>query len=116
MQGPAQDLHSGSYGGAVVNPAMALARILATMHDEPGKVTIAGSYDDVKPFPPNVIAGMRELPFDEESFRKEVGETAYRSLLPEGQKPPVELNAATMEKFRPLMEPHYLRERPEFRA
>ena len=36
VQGPAQDLHSGSYGGAVVNPAMALARILATMHDARG--------------------------------------------------------------------------------
>jgi acetylornithine deacetylase/succinyl-diaminopimelate desuccinylase-like protein len=76
VRGPAQDLHSGSYGGAVVNPAMALARILATMHDETGKVTIAGFYDDVKPFPPNVIAGMRDLPFDEESFRKETGAPA----------------------------------------
>lgn len=73
VRGPAQDLHSGSYGGAVVNPAMALARILATMHDASGKILIDGFYDDVKPFPPAVIAGMRELPFDEEHFRQEVG-------------------------------------------
>lgn len=76
VRGPATDLHSGSYGGAVVNPAMALARILATMHDANGKVTIDGFYDDVKPFPPNVIAGMRDLPFNEDDFRKEVGATA----------------------------------------
>jgi acetylornithine deacetylase/succinyl-diaminopimelate desuccinylase-like protein len=73
VRGPAQDLHSGSYGGAVVNPAMALARILATMHDATGKILIDGFYDDVKPFPPAVIAGMRDLPFDEEHFRQEVG-------------------------------------------
>src|SRR5204862_7621187 len=48
--GPATDLHSGSYGGAVVNPAMALARILATMHDADGRVTIPGFYDDVRPW------------------------------------------------------------------
>jgi acetylornithine deacetylase/succinyl-diaminopimelate desuccinylase-like protein len=76
VRGPASDLHSGSYGGAVVNPAMALARILATMHDADGKVAIAGFYDDVRPFPPAVIAGMRKLPFDEEHFRKEVGASA----------------------------------------
>ena len=76
VRGPASDLHSGSYGGAVVNPAMALARILATMHDENGKVAIPGFYDAVRPFPPAVIAGMRKLPFDEEQFRQEVGAPA----------------------------------------
>ncbi len=76
VRGPAQDLHSGSYGGAVVNPAMALARILATMHDANGTIMIDGFYDDVLPFPPDVIAGMRKLPFDEENFRKEVGATS----------------------------------------
>lgn len=73
VRGPASDLHSGSYGGAVVNPAMALARILATMHDADGHVVIPGFYDAVRAFPPNVIAGMRKLPFDEEHFRQEVG-------------------------------------------
>ncbi len=76
VQGPAGDLHSGSYGGAVVNPAMALARILATMHDETGKVAIPGFYDDVRPFPDAVRAQMRGLPFDEEHFRAETGAPA----------------------------------------
>jgi acetylornithine deacetylase/succinyl-diaminopimelate desuccinylase-like protein len=76
VQGPAVDLHSGSYGGAVVNPAMALARILATMHDESGKVAIPGFYDAVRPFPDAVRAQMRSLPFDEEHFRAETGAPA----------------------------------------
>ena len=51
VQGPAQDLHSGSYGGAVVNPAMALARILATFHDADGRIAIPGFYDKVREWP-----------------------------------------------------------------
>lgn len=98
VRGPATDLHSGSYGGAVVNPAMALARILATMHDENGKVAIGGFYDDVKPFPPAVIAGMRDLPFSEEGFRKEVGapalgyESQYSVLEKLWTRPTCEVN------------------------
>ena len=76
MQGPSGDLHSGSYGGAVVNPAMALARILATMHDDQERIAIPGFYDQVRPFPDAVRDGMRALPFDEEHFREEVGAPA----------------------------------------
>ena len=49
LHGPARDLHSGVFGGAVENPAMALARLLARMRDDRGRVTIPGFYDDVKP-------------------------------------------------------------------
>ena len=76
VQGPAQDLHSGSYGGAVVNPAMALARILATMHDAEGRVAIPGFYDAVDEWPAAVREQMRGLPFDEEHFRAEAGSPA----------------------------------------
>jgi acetylornithine deacetylase/succinyl-diaminopimelate desuccinylase-like protein len=76
VQGPAQDLHSGSYGGAVVNPAMALARILATMHDADGRVAIPGFYDAVRDWPAQVREQMRTLPFDEETFRAETGAVA----------------------------------------
>lgn len=51
-----------------------------------------------------------------DSFRHEIGDISYRSLLPENQKPPAELNATTMAQFRPLMEAHYVRKRPVFRA
>jgi aminobenzoyl-glutamate utilization protein B len=50
------------------------------------------------------------------SFKEELGGTEYRSLLPPGQKPPVTLNRATMDKFRPLMATHYLKEKPQFMA
>jgi acetylornithine deacetylase/succinyl-diaminopimelate desuccinylase-like protein len=76
VQGPAVDLHSGSYGGAVPNPAMALARILATLHDETGRIAIPGFYDAVRRFPDAVRAQMRALPFDEEHFRVEAGSPA----------------------------------------
>ena len=76
VTGPSSDLHSGMYGGAVVNPAAALARIIASMHDDKGHVTIDGFYDDVSPFSKDVIDGMRTLPFNDESFRKETGATA----------------------------------------
>jgi acetylornithine deacetylase/succinyl-diaminopimelate desuccinylase-like protein len=76
VQGPATDLHSGSYGGAVVNPAMALARILATFHDDAGRIAIPGFYDQVRAWPEAVREGMRGLPFDESHFREEVGAPA----------------------------------------
>lgn len=76
VQGPAQDLHSGSYGGAVVNPAMALARILATFHDAEGRIAIPGFYDDVREWPANVRTQMQGLPFDDEHFRAEAGSPA----------------------------------------
>ena len=76
VQGPSSDLHSGMYGGAVVNPAMALARILATMHDSSGHVAIQGFYDAVRAFPAEVLAGMRALPFDEATFTRDLGVNA----------------------------------------
>ncbi len=76
VRGSTSDLHSGMYGGAVVNPAMALARILSTLHDDNGRVAIAGFYDAVQAWPESVRAQMRTLPFNEEHFRDEVGAPA----------------------------------------
>src|SRR5690606_10978847 len=75
VEGPSQDLHSGSYGGAVVNPANALARIIASFHDENGRVAIEGFYDDVAAAP-EFADRIRALPFDDEAFRAEVGAPA----------------------------------------
>jgi acetylornithine deacetylase/succinyl-diaminopimelate desuccinylase-like protein len=71
--GPSTDLHSGSYGGAVVNPAMALARILATMHDADGRIAIRGFYDDVVEWTSAEREALRALPFADEAFRHETG-------------------------------------------
>lgn len=76
VAGPAQDLHSGSYGGAVVNPAMALARILSTMHDAKGRVAIAKFYDKVRKWPAKERAAIRKLPFKEKNFLRETGAPA----------------------------------------
>jgi len=73
VQGPRADLHSGAYGGAVVNPAMVLARILATMHDDNGHIAIGGFYDSVREWTPEVREQLLKLPFEEEHFRQETG-------------------------------------------
>ena len=98
VQGPAQDLHSGSYGGAVMNPAMALARILSTFHDADGRVTIDGFHDDVAVWPQHVRDQMRTLPFDDEHFRAETGspalagEKGYTTLEKLWTRPTCEVN------------------------
>ena len=73
VQGAKGDLHSGSYGGAVVNPAMALARILATFHDAKGHIAIQGFYDKVREWPAKVREQMRSLPFNDKTLMEETG-------------------------------------------
>lgn len=96
--GPAQDLHSGSYGGAVVNPAMALARILSTMHDVKGRITIKGFYDKVRKWPAKERASIRKLPFKEKGFLHETGapalagEEGYSTLERIWSRPTCEVN------------------------
>lgn len=69
------DLHSGSYGGAVANPATALARIIASFHDDKGHITIPGFYDDVQAAP-EFVAQIRSLPFDNAEYRERTGAPA----------------------------------------
>jgi len=73
VKGPSVDLHSGAYGGAVANPATALAKIVASLHDEKGHVAIEGFYDSVREWPAEVRKQMSELPFEEDTFLKETG-------------------------------------------
>jgi acetylornithine deacetylase/succinyl-diaminopimelate desuccinylase-like protein len=76
VRGPQSDLHSGSYGGAVVNPAGALASILAKLKDESGRVLVPGFYDDVKALTEREREALSSLPFTEEELRAEVGAPA----------------------------------------
>jgi acetylornithine deacetylase/succinyl-diaminopimelate desuccinylase-like protein len=98
VQGPAGDLHSGSYGGAVANPAMALARILATMHDANGHVAIEGFYDRVQDWGDAARKEIAALPFDEKSFLAETGspaafgEKGYTTLERLWSRPTCEVN------------------------
>jgi acetylornithine deacetylase/succinyl-diaminopimelate desuccinylase-like protein len=75
VQGPKVDLHSGAYGGAVVNPANALAGIIAGLKDEAGRVTIPGFYDRVRELTAQERESLAMLPFEEEDLREEVGAT-----------------------------------------
>lgn len=61
IQGPPHDLHSGRYGGAVSNPAHHLARIIASLHDESGRVLIPGFYDDAIPMTDRQTRHMNQL-------------------------------------------------------
>jgi acetylornithine deacetylase/succinyl-diaminopimelate desuccinylase-like protein len=98
VQGPKGDLHSGSYGGAVVNPAMALARILATFHDEKGHIAIPGFYKKVRQWDPRIRKQMRSLPFDDRTLMKETGvdalggEKGYTTLEKLWIRPTCEVN------------------------
>jgi acetylornithine deacetylase/succinyl-diaminopimelate desuccinylase-like protein len=75
VRGPAHDLHSGSYGGAVVNPANALARIIAGLKDADGRVTVPGFYDRVREMNDREREDLTRLPMDDEALRAEVGST-----------------------------------------
>jgi acetylornithine deacetylase/succinyl-diaminopimelate desuccinylase-like protein len=61
LHGPSHDLHSGSYGGALVNPANALTEILGQLHDRNSRVQIKGFYDDVEEVSPEQIAQWNAL-------------------------------------------------------
>ena len=73
LTGPAGDLHSGLHGGPVVNPLNALARMIAAMHDEAGRVTLGGFYDDVLPLTEPEREAWAKLPFDESAYAATIG-------------------------------------------
>jgi acetylornithine deacetylase/succinyl-diaminopimelate desuccinylase-like protein len=98
LQGPSSDLHSGSYGGAVVNPATALARIIASFHDDTRRIAVKGFYDKVVEWDDEVRAQIRALPFSEDAFRDETGapspggEAGYSTLERIWTRPTLEVN------------------------
>jgi acetylornithine deacetylase/succinyl-diaminopimelate desuccinylase-like protein len=69
LQGPNRDLHSGMFGGAVVNPAETLARMLAACRDEHGRIAIPGFYDDVREVPAHEREDWTHLPFSDDEYR-----------------------------------------------
>lgn len=69
----ARDLHSGTYGGNVQNPAMALAQILAGLKDGHGRVTVPGFYDDVRALEADERAALARVPIREANILDETG-------------------------------------------
>jgi acetylornithine deacetylase/succinyl-diaminopimelate desuccinylase-like protein len=98
LRGTKSDLHSGSFGGAVANPAMVLAQILAQMKDRSGRVRIPGFYDDVRELSEAERAEWKKLPFNETKYRKELGapklfgESGYSTLERVWARPTFEVN------------------------
>lgn len=73
ITGPDKDLHSGMYGGAAMNPIRVLARIIAALHDDNGRITVPGFYDGVPDLPEEVMAQWESLGFDHKAFLGDVG-------------------------------------------
>jgi acetylornithine deacetylase/succinyl-diaminopimelate desuccinylase-like protein len=73
VRGPASDLHSGYFGGLVVNPAEALASMLATLRSPDGRVAVPGFYDGVAEATSDVRAELEALPFDTEAEARALG-------------------------------------------
>src|SRR6187455_1093034 len=98
VRGTKSDLHSGSFGGAVANPAFVLAQILAQMKDRSGRIKIPGFYDDVKELREEERAEWKKLPFNETRYRKELGapklfgESGYSTLERVWARPTFEVN------------------------
>jgi acetylornithine deacetylase/succinyl-diaminopimelate desuccinylase-like protein len=98
LRGSKSDLHSGSFGGAVANPGMVLAQVLAQMKDKSGRVKIDGFYDDVVPLREEERAEWQKLPFNEKKYRQELGapklfgETGYSTLERVWARPTFEVN------------------------
>jgi len=96
--GPDGDLHSGSFGGAVPNPLTELARLVGSMHDADGRVSIPGFYDDVQPLPERDRELLGRLPFDEAEFLGSAqshatrGEAGFTTLERIWARPTAEVN------------------------
>lgn len=86
VHGPQADLHSGSFGGAVTNPALALARILTEIKTPDGRIQLPGFYDSVKPLAESERTMWAGLDFSDDKFAKQLGvpslagETGYTTL------------------------------------
>jgi acetylornithine deacetylase/succinyl-diaminopimelate desuccinylase-like protein len=76
VEGPDHDLHSGLYGGAVVNPINALCQMIAALKDEQGRVAVPGFYDKVRDLTVTERAAWAALPHDDEALRLSVGAAA----------------------------------------
>lgn len=73
VDGPSQDLHSGSFGGTVMNPAIALCHMLSSMVDDTGRIQVPGYYDDVRDLSDEERAQWRKLEQDDTEFAGAIG-------------------------------------------
>jgi acetylornithine deacetylase/succinyl-diaminopimelate desuccinylase-like protein len=98
VTGSSQDLHSGSYGGAIHNANQALAEILAALHDPQGRVTVPGFYDDVRILSADERATLARVPYGDKEILADsgapavYGEAEYTVVERTGARPTLEIN------------------------
>jgi len=98
VQGPDHDLHSGTYGGTIANPIHALVQILNSLHDQDGRVTVNGFYDDVRLLSNEERAQLVQIPFNEAGYLRETGsvslfgEQGFTTYERAGARPTFESN------------------------
>jgi acetylornithine deacetylase/succinyl-diaminopimelate desuccinylase-like protein len=98
VDGPAGDLHSGSFGGGVANPANVLGRMISRLHDDSGRVAIPGFYDDVVDLTAAQRKALASLPFEEKTFLETTGspavagEKGYTTLERTWCRPTIDVN------------------------
>ena len=98
VTGPNRDLHSGVYGGAVANSANILSKMIASLHDDQGRVTIPGFYDKVDELSKAEREALNKAPFNLDDYKKELaiedinGEAGYTTLERTGTRPTLDVN------------------------
>jgi succinyl-diaminopimelate desuccinylase len=101
LRGPKQDLHSGTFGGAITNPANALVTLLAALRDVDGRIQVPGFYDDVEALTEREREEYRALPQTDQEFMDSVGvtgmfgEAGYSSLERRWARPTFDINGLT---------------------
>lgn len=98
VTGPNRDLHSGTYGGGVANPAFELARMISKLKDKNNHITIPGFYDDVRVLSKKERKALNDRPFSLSKYMKELGlkdvegEKGFTTLERVSVRPTVEVN------------------------
>lgn len=98
VTGPNRDLHSGVYGGAVANPINVLCAMIASLHDDKGRVTIPGFYTNVATLSPAEREALNRAPFNLDEYKKELGisnvkgEDGYTTAERTGVRPTLDVN------------------------
>jgi acetylornithine deacetylase/succinyl-diaminopimelate desuccinylase-like protein len=98
VTGPNKDLHSGVYGGAVDNPINVLTKMIASLHDENGKITVEGFYDKVIELSLEERAALEAAPFNLDEYKKDLdiaevnGEKGYSTRERAAIRPTLDVN------------------------
>jgi acetylornithine deacetylase/succinyl-diaminopimelate desuccinylase-like protein len=98
VTGPNRDLHSGVYGGAVANPINTLSKMIASLHDENGRVAIPGFYDKVAELSAAERTAMNKAPFSLDQYKKDLaidevkGENGFTTIERTGIRPTLDVN------------------------